>query len=162
MIQVQTILNVADNSGVKKVMCIKVLGGSKRRYAYVTDIIICSVKETISTSKISKGAIVKAVIVRTAKEIRRKDDPTSIHSDICRYKRLISGKHSKIIRRFYRHMSVETSYSVSYSRNQNWSFSSALTNFSMILDNIKTSRPVLFRISRIIENLAIVDENAQF
>jgi len=73
MIQVQTMLNVADNSGVKKVMCIKVLGGSKRRYAYVTDIIICSVKETISTSKISKGAVVKAVVVRTAKEIRRKD-----------------------------------------------------------------------------------------
>jgi len=73
MIQVQTILNVADNSGVKKVMCIKVLGGSKRRYAYVTDIIVCSVKEVISTSKISKGAIVKAVIVRTSKETRRKD-----------------------------------------------------------------------------------------
>jgi large subunit ribosomal protein L14 len=73
MIQVQTVLNVADNSGVKKVMCIKVLGGSKRRYAYVADIIVCSVKEIIPTSKIAKGSVVKGVVVRTAKEIRRKD-----------------------------------------------------------------------------------------
>jgi len=73
MIQVQTILNVADNSGVKKVMCIKVLGGSKRRYAYVADIIVCSVKEIIPASKIAKGSVVKGVVVRTAKEIRRKD-----------------------------------------------------------------------------------------
>jgi large subunit ribosomal protein L14 len=73
MIQVQTILNVADNSGVKKVMCIKVLGGSKRRYAYVADIIVCSVKEIIPNSKIAKGSVVKGVVVRTAKEIRRKD-----------------------------------------------------------------------------------------
>jgi len=73
MIQVQTILKVADNSGVKKVMCIKVLGGSKRRYAYVGDIIVCSVKEIIPTSKISKGSVVKGVVVRTSKEIRRKD-----------------------------------------------------------------------------------------
>jgi len=73
MIQVQTILHVADNSGVKKVMCIKVLGGSKRRYAYVGDIIVCSVKEIIPTSKIAKGSVVKGIIVRTAKEIRRKN-----------------------------------------------------------------------------------------
>jgi len=73
MIQTQTILNVADNSGVKKVMCIKVLGGSKRRYAFVGDIIVCSVKEIIPTSKIVKGTVVKAVVVRTKKEIRRKD-----------------------------------------------------------------------------------------
>jgi len=73
MIQTQTILNVADNSGVKKVLCIKVLGGSKKRYAYIGDIVICSVKETIATSKITKGAIVKAVVVRTRKETRRKD-----------------------------------------------------------------------------------------
>jgi large subunit ribosomal protein L14 len=73
MIQTQTILNVADNSGVKKVMCIKVLGGSKRRYAFVGDIIVCSVKEIIPTSKIVKGTVVKAVVVRTKKETRRKD-----------------------------------------------------------------------------------------
>lgn len=73
MIQGQTILNVADNSGVKKVVCIKVLGGSKRRYASVCDIIVCSVKEVISTSKILKGTVVKAVVVRTSKEIRRPD-----------------------------------------------------------------------------------------
>jgi large subunit ribosomal protein L14 len=73
MIQIQTMLNVADNTGVKKVMCIKVLGGSKRRYAYVADIIVCSVKEIIPTSKITKGSIVRAVIVRTVKETRRKD-----------------------------------------------------------------------------------------
>jgi large subunit ribosomal protein L14 len=73
MIQVQTILKVADNTGVKKVMCIKVLGGSKRRYARVADIIVCSIKEIIPTSKMNKGAIVRAVVVRTAKETRRKD-----------------------------------------------------------------------------------------
>jgi len=73
MIQVQTILNVADNTGVKKIMCIKVLGGSKRRYAYIGDKIVCSVKEVIPTSKIKKGTIVKAVIIRTAKESGRKD-----------------------------------------------------------------------------------------
>ena len=73
MIQVQTILNVADNTGVKKVMCIKVLGGSRRRYAYVSDVIVCSIKEIIPTSKMTKGAIVRAVVVRTVKETRRKD-----------------------------------------------------------------------------------------
>jgi len=73
MIQTQTMLNVADNTGVRKVMCIKVLGGSKRRYSYVGDVIVCSVKEVIPSSKISKGTIVKAVIVRTKKEVRRKD-----------------------------------------------------------------------------------------
>jgi large subunit ribosomal protein L14 len=73
MIQPQTSLYVADNSGAKKVTCIKVLGGSKRRYAFVGDIIVCSVKEAIPWSKIKKGSIVKAVIVRTAKETRRED-----------------------------------------------------------------------------------------
>lgn len=73
MIQTQSILEVADNSGAKKLMCIKVLGGSKRRYASVGDIIVCSVKEAIPLSKIKKGNVVKAVIVRTAKEIGRSD-----------------------------------------------------------------------------------------
>ena len=73
MIQMQTVLNVADNSGAKKVACIKVLGGSKRRYAGVGDVIVVSVKEAIPNSKVKKGDVMKAVIVRTAKEKRRQD-----------------------------------------------------------------------------------------
>jgi large subunit ribosomal protein L14 len=73
MIQMQTVLNVADNSGAKKVSCIKVLGGSKRRYAGVGDVIVVSVKEAIPNSKVKKGDVMKAVIVRTAKETRRPD-----------------------------------------------------------------------------------------
>ncbi len=71
MIQMQTVLDVADNSGAKKVMCIKVLGGSKRKYARVGDIIVASVKEAMPNSKVKKGDVVKAVVVRTAKEIVR-------------------------------------------------------------------------------------------
>jgi large subunit ribosomal protein L14 len=73
MIQMQTILDVADNSGAKKLFCIKVLGGSKRKYASIGDIIVASVKEAIPNSKVKKGDVVKAVIVRTAKEIGRPD-----------------------------------------------------------------------------------------
>lgn len=73
MIQMQTILNVADNSGAKKVACIKVLGGSKRRYASVGDVIVVSVKEALPNFKVKKGDVMKAVIVRTAKEVRRSD-----------------------------------------------------------------------------------------
>ena len=73
MIQMQTILNVADNSGAKKVACIKVLGGSKRRYASLGDVIVVSVKEAIPNSKVKKGDVMKAVIVRTVKEVRRPD-----------------------------------------------------------------------------------------
>lgn len=73
MIQVETILQVADNSGAKKVGCIKVLGGSKRRYATVGDIIVVSIKEAMPHAKVKKGEIMDAVIVRTAKEIRRAD-----------------------------------------------------------------------------------------
>ncbi len=73
MIQMQTILNVADNSGAKKVMCIKVLGGSKRRYASVGDVIVVAVKESLPNSKVKKGDVMKAVIVRTVKEVRRQD-----------------------------------------------------------------------------------------
>jgi large subunit ribosomal protein L14 len=73
MIQMQTILNVADNSGAKKVACIKVLGGSKRRYAGLGDVIVVSVKEAIPNSKVKKGDVIKAVIVRTVKEMRRPD-----------------------------------------------------------------------------------------
>ncbi len=73
MIQTETRLRIADNSGAKVVSCIKVLGGSKRRYAYVGDIIVVAVKEAMPNSKVKKGDVAKAVIVRTAKEIRRAD-----------------------------------------------------------------------------------------
>jgi large subunit ribosomal protein L14 len=73
MIQMQTVLNVADNSGAKKVACIKVLGGSRRRYASLGDIIVIAVKEAIPNSKVKKGDVMKAVVVRTVKEVRRSD-----------------------------------------------------------------------------------------
>ena len=73
MIQAETMLNVADNSGARKVKCIKVLGGSKRRYAGLGDIIVCSVKEAAPNSQVKKGDVVRCVIVRLKKEVRRKD-----------------------------------------------------------------------------------------
>ena len=73
MIQGFTRLNVADNTGAKEIMCIKVLGGSKRRYARVGDVIIASVKKATPTAKVKKGKVVKAVVVRTAKEIHREN-----------------------------------------------------------------------------------------
>jgi large subunit ribosomal protein L14 len=73
MIQMQTVLDVADNSGAKKLYCIKVLGGSKRKYAGIGDIIVASVKEAIPNSKVKKGDVVKVVVVRTAKELGRPD-----------------------------------------------------------------------------------------
>ena len=80
MIQVESTLQVADNSGAKKVACIKVLGGSHRRYASVGDIVVVSIKEAIPHSKVKKGDVMKAVIVRTAKEVKR-EDGTSIRFD---------------------------------------------------------------------------------
>ena len=73
MIQVESMLNVADNSGAKLVQCIKVLGGTRRRYASIGDIIVVAVKDVIPTSAIKKGTVEKAVIVRIAKEYRRPD-----------------------------------------------------------------------------------------
>jgi large subunit ribosomal protein L14 len=73
MIQMQTTLEAADNSGAKKLGCIKVLGGTRRRYATLGDVIIVSVKEAIPHSKVKKGDVMRAVIVRTAKEVRRPD-----------------------------------------------------------------------------------------
>lgn len=73
MIQTETWLKVADNSGAKSVMCIKVLGGTRRRYATVGDVIIVSIKEALPNSKVKKGDVARAVIVRTAKEVRRQD-----------------------------------------------------------------------------------------
>ena len=73
MIQMQTNLDVADNSGARRVMCIKVLGGSKRRYASIGDIIVVSIKEAIPRGRVKKGDVMKAVVVRTAKDIKRAD-----------------------------------------------------------------------------------------
>lgn len=73
MIQMLSVMDVADNSGAKKIMCIKVIGGSKRKYASVGDIVVCSVKDALPTGKVKKGALAKAVVVRTTKEIRRRD-----------------------------------------------------------------------------------------
>jgi len=73
MIQVHTRLSVADNSGAKEIFCIKVLGGSRRRYASVGDIIVASIKDAIPNSKVKKGDVVRAVVVRTAKEVKRPD-----------------------------------------------------------------------------------------
>ncbi len=73
MIGAEAVLDVADNSGARSVLCIKVLGGSRRRYARIGDIIVGAVKEASSGGKVSKGEVVRAVVVRTAKEIRRAD-----------------------------------------------------------------------------------------
>jgi len=73
MIQMQTVLDIADNSGARRVMCIKVLGGSHRRYARIGDIIKVSVKEAIPRSKVKKGDVMSAVVVRTSKGVRRPD-----------------------------------------------------------------------------------------
>ncbi len=71
MVQTSTVLDVADNSGARKVQCIRVLGGTRRRYASIGDIIVVTVKEAIPNSKVKKGTVMKAVVVRTAKEIGR-------------------------------------------------------------------------------------------
>jgi large subunit ribosomal protein L14 len=80
MIQMQTVLDVADNSGARKVMCIKVLGGSHRRYARIGDIIKVSVKDAIPKSKVKKGSVMRAVVIRTAQGVRR-DDGSLIRFD---------------------------------------------------------------------------------
>jgi large subunit ribosomal protein L14 len=73
MVQVQTMLDVADNTGAKRAMCIKVLGGSRKRYATIGDVIVVTVKEATPNSAVKKGTVNKAVLVRTAKEVRRPD-----------------------------------------------------------------------------------------
>ncbi|MDC1234312.1 50S ribosomal protein L14 [Cyclobacteriaceae bacterium] len=73
MVQQESRLKVADNSGAKEVLCIRVLGGTKKRYAYIGDMIVVSIKSAISSSSVKKGTVSKAVVVRTKKEIRRKD-----------------------------------------------------------------------------------------
>ena len=76
MIQMQSNLDVADNSGAKRVMCIKVLGGSKRRYATVGDTIIVSIKEAMPRGRVKKGEVVRAIVVRVSKDMKRKDGST--------------------------------------------------------------------------------------
>lgn len=73
MIQQESVLHVADNTGAKKVLCIRVLGGSRRRYARVGDVIVATVKDAIPNAPVKKGDVIKAVIVRTSKEMRRRD-----------------------------------------------------------------------------------------
>ena len=73
MIQVQSVLDVADNSGARKVFCIKVLGGSKRRYANIGDVIVVSIRDALPNSKVKKGSVMKAVVVRSRKGLRRPD-----------------------------------------------------------------------------------------
>ena len=80
MIQIQSTLDVADNSGARKLFCIKVLGGSKRRYASVGDIIVVSIRDALPNSKVKKGSVMKAVVVRTRKGLRR-DDGSLIRFD---------------------------------------------------------------------------------
>ncbi len=74
MIQTETVLNVADNSGARKVLCIRVLGGSGKRYATIGDVIVVTVKEALPNAKVKKGDVMKAVVVRTAKGMKRPDD----------------------------------------------------------------------------------------
>ena len=76
MIQMQSNLEVADNSGARKIQCIKVLGGSKRRFASIGDIIIVSIKDAIPRGKVKKGEVLKAVVVRTKKDFKRSDGTT--------------------------------------------------------------------------------------
>jgi large subunit ribosomal protein L14 len=73
MIQMQTVLDVADNSGAKKLVCVKVLGGSRRRFATVGDIVVVSIREALPNAKVKKGDVARAVVVRTAKEVSRPD-----------------------------------------------------------------------------------------
>lgn len=80
MIQTESVMEVADNSGAKKVQCIKVLGGSKKRFATVGEVIVVSIKDAMPRARVKKGQVMKAVIVRTKKEVRRKDG-TSIRFD---------------------------------------------------------------------------------
>lgn len=76
MIQTETMLNVADNSGARKVQCIRVLGGTRRRYASIGDVVVVTVKEAIPHAKVKKGDVLDAVVVRTSKEIKRPEDTT--------------------------------------------------------------------------------------
>jgi large subunit ribosomal protein L14 len=108
MIQGFTRLNVADNSGAKEIMCIKVLGGSKRRYASVGDVIVASVKKALPTGKVKKGKVVKAVVVRTRKEIQRENGSLIRFDDNAAV--IIDDKKEPIGTRIFGPVSRETRY----------------------------------------------------
>ncbi|MCO4846223.1 MAG: 50S ribosomal protein L14 [Sulfurovum sp.] len=108
MIQGFTRLNVADNSGAKEIMCIKVLGGSKRRYASVGDVIVASVKKALPTGKVKKGKVVKAVVVRTRKEIQRENGSLIRFDDNAAV--IIDDKREPIGTRIFGPVSRETRY----------------------------------------------------
>ena len=108
MIQSFTRLNVADNSGAKEIMCIKVLGGSKRRYASVGDIIVASVKKALPNGRVKKGKVVKAVVVRTKKEIQRENGSLIRFDDNAAV--IIDDKKEPIGTRIFGPVSRETRY----------------------------------------------------
>jgi len=108
MIQGFTRLNVADNSGAKEIMCIKVLGGSKRRYASVGDVIVASVKKALPTGKVKKGKVIKAVVVRTKKEIQRENGSLIRFDDNAAV--IIDDKKEPIGTRIFGPVSRETRY----------------------------------------------------
>jgi len=108
MIQGFTRLNVADNSGAKEIMCIKVLGGSKRRYASVGDVIVASVKKALPTGKVKKGKVVEAVVVRTKKEIQRENGSLIRFDDNAAV--IIDDKREPIGTRIFGPVSRETRY----------------------------------------------------
>ena len=108
MIQGFTRLNVADNSGAKEIMCIKVLGGSKRRYASVGEVIVASVKKALPTGKVKKGKVVKAVVVRTKKEIQRENGSLIRFDDNAAV--IIDDKREPIGTRIFGPVSRETRY----------------------------------------------------
>ena len=108
MIQGFTRLNVADNSGAKEIMCIKVLGGSKRRYASVGDVIVASVKKALPTGQVKKGKVIKAVVVRTRKEIQRENGSLIRFDDNAAV--IIDDKREPIGTRIFGPVSRETRY----------------------------------------------------
>ena len=108
MIQGFTRLNIADNSGAKEIMCIKVLGGSKRRYASVGDVIVASVKKALPTGKVKKGKVIKAVVVRTKKEIQRENGSLIRFDDNAAV--IIDDKKEPIGTRIFGPVSRETRY----------------------------------------------------
>ncbi len=108
MIQGFTRLNVADNSGAKEIMCIKVLGGSKRRYASVGDVIVASVKKALPNGKVKKGKVIKAVVVRTKKEIQRENGSLIRFDDNAAV--IIDDKKEPIGTRIFGPVSRETRY----------------------------------------------------
>ena len=109
MIQSFTRLNVADNTGAKEIMCIKVLGGSKKRYATVGDVIVASVKKAIPTAKVKKGAVVKAVGVRTKKEVQRENGSLIRFDDNAAV--ILDSKREPIGTRIFGPISREVRYS---------------------------------------------------